>query len=323
MERDNLRWFGGPITHMHIRLPSEPNNVEDEENLQFTHKTAIHYLSRLYGNPNIRITDTAHALLSFRDLDNLRRPALESSENWKKRIIIQASLNTMQRVSEMKRLANDNIIIGIEADIIDNQGHLSLNNECLQQVDFTIASFHRFIWTIFSEKTHYSHDDLVSMYLGALDNSSVCVLGHTIRPSTKRVGSLQFEDFLPLIKKMKKKRIAYEINPLVDLSDEQESLNLQVIKECSRVGTPLIFGFDFHSTEDLEFLNNIPIGSDSSEGSSLDHIFSLNSDIHFRVFRRLIKNIQILKDLGVNKGQIVNSTDQKFDQWLRERKSIS
>ncbi len=322
MERGNLSWFGGPISHMHLRLPSEPNDAEGEENLQFTHETATYYLGKLYRNPNVRITDTAHALLSFRDLDNLRRPNLESAESWSNRIITQASVETLKRVSEMKKLANSNIIIGVEADIIDDQGHLSLDDECLQEIDFTIASFHRFIWTIFSERVYYSSEELINMYLGALDNPSVRVLGHPIRTSSKLIGPRKSEDFLPVLEKMKEKRVAYEINPLIDLSDEQQKLNLEVIKECSRVGTPLILGFDFHNMEDIDFLKDISLDNNAIEGLSLDYVFSRNADVHFGVFRRLIKNVGILKELGVGKEQIVNSSDQNFDQWINERKSL-
>ena len=304
---------------MHLRLPDE-RNLEGKENLQFTHETATYYLGRLYNNPKVRITDTAHALLSFRDLDNLSRPNSETTESWSDKIITKASTETLKRVLEMKRLANNNIIMGIEVDIIDNQGHLSLNDECLKEIDFTIASFHRFIWTIFSEKVYYSPEDLVSMYLGAIDNPSVCVLGHPIRPSSKLVGSLGFDDFLPVIDKMNEKRVAYEINIIADLSNKQQELNLKIIKECSQVGTPLILGFDFHNAGGVDFLEDISLDNSKIEEPNLNDIFCQNTNIHYRVFRRLIKNIHILEKLGVTREQIVNSSDQNFDQWLAKRK---
>jgi len=320
-ERDNLSWFNGPVTHVHLKLDGEAKEGNSGEDIQFTHDTALMYLRKLSNNPFVRITDTGHAMLSFNDIDNLKRPDNETLQEWRTKIINQASRETIRRVAEIRK-TESHIVVGVEADIIDSSGHLSLDDECLEKIDFTIASFHRFIWTVFSERTHYESDELINMYLGTLDNPSVSVLGHPIRSSSKRIGTIEFGDFVPVLHKMKEKKVAYEVDILANLSDESERLNLKVIKECSKLNVPVVFGIDFHSFENIGFVDNISSRNRTVDKQNLDNVFSQNRDVHFRIFRRLIKNIHTLQDLGVRRDQVVNSSDQVFDQWLKERKLL-
>lgn len=319
MESENLTWFNGPVTHAHLRSSHEVDDALATEIRQFTHEAALQYLSEFSKNPYLRITDTNHAMISFKDLDNLTRPDSEAKDTWREKIINQASEETLKRTTEIRNSSSNKIIIGVEADIIGDKGQLSLNDECLRQIDFTIASFHRFIWTIFSEKEHYSPEYLIKLYLGALDNPRVRVLGHPTRLSSKLLQPLKPGDFLPVIKKMKANGVAYEINILDDLTNKQTDLNFGVIQLCQKHESPLVFGLDFHHLRDIDFLKDLSLQSEIVE-SNFQASFEKNRQVHFRIFRRLIKNINVLKSLGVKKELVVNNNDQDFDRWLNSRR---
>jgi len=320
MLREELSWYRGPITHAHIRYPGEVDRISSGEILQFDHETALQYLKLLTGRSNLRITDTNHAMLSL-DVDNLEKPESESKEIWREKLINQASEETAKRIAEIRRRSNPNIIVGVEVDIIDSQGGLSLSDECLGGSDFTIASFHRYIWSVFSGRKHYQPEELIEMYMGTLDNPNVCVLGHPTNLSSKMVGVLKPEDYSPVIKKMTEKGVAYEISILKDLSRKDEELTRGVLRICGEKGTPLVLSTDFHNIPDLIEFGDLPGKEwvDVTE-ENLKDVFAQNAVIHYSILRRLIRNIDVLRGLDINEEQVVNSSDQRFDDWLNSRK---
>lgn len=182
MDRNELReWLGGPVTHTHLRSEADPNFFDGTERHQFTQEAALHYLRLLTGNPDARITDTNHALIDF-DVDNLDRPKSIPKEEWRNKIVAEASTGTLTRLAKVRQNPNaKNVIIGVEADIIDDEGGLSLNNDCLSQLDFTIASFHSFIWSAFSEEHDYTKQYLLKSYENVVKNPNVVVLGHATK----------------------------------------------------------------------------------------------------------------------------------------------
>ncbi len=322
MKNELLDWLNGPVTHLHIRHQSENQQTGSDEFRQFNHAMAIEYLRLLSGESDIRITDTNHAMLSFTDIDNLRRPETEDKEVFKSRLIKQASDETLKRIIEIKKENNSKVIVGIEADIIDDEGHLSLNEECLRELDYVVASFHRFIWSVFSEEKNYTVDYIVNLYLKVLDNPHVTVLGHPARPSARIIGQINAIDYLPILEKMHAKGVAFEVNVLNDLGADEEKVNRDVIKICVQLQVPLVFSLDFHAFSELEILKDLPIENQFSE-ENLSTVFKNNDQVHFRIFRRLFKNLSILKELGVEKEMVVNHSDQNFNQWLAARKEVA
>lgn len=322
MKNELLEWLHGPVTHLHIRHQSEGQQADSEEFRQFDHAIAIEYLRLLSGGKDIRITDTNHALLSFTDIDNLKRPEAEDKENFAARIIKQASEETLKRIAAIKAENNSGVIMGIEADIINDRGQLSLNEECLSQLDYVVASFHRFIWSVFSEEKTYTVNYIINLYLQVLDNPHVAVLGHPARPSNKLIGEITASDYLPVLEKMRTNGVAFEVNILNDLSADDEKVNRELIQMCVKLQVPLVVSLDFHELAELEMLKDLSMEHDLSE-ENLQTVFKQNGQAHFRIFRRLFKNLAILQQLGVEKEMIVNHSDENFNQWLAARKELA
>ncbi len=322
MKKENLQWLQGPVTHLHLRFPGEVDGTDPAEVRQFTHLTALQYLRLLSGESRMRVTDTNHALLTFDDLDNLHRPENEEKEAWIRNQVEIASKTTLQRIAEVKKANDPNVIVGIEADIIDDLGNLSLNEECLSKIEYVIASFHSFIWRIFTEEKRFTAQYLIGLYMATLDNPYVSVLGHPTRSSSKMIDQIQADDYRPLIKKMHEKGVAFEVNILHDLSSPEEELTREVVKLCVLYQTPLAVSLDFHHLREVDFLKGLSIDNEVSE-ADLELFLQKNGSVHFRMFRRLIKNITILKQLGVKKELVVNSSNENFNQWQQRRKELA
>lgn len=321
MKKENLTWLSGTIAHLHLRHNNEEKDVSPAELRQFTHAMALEYLHLLSGRDDIRITDTNHAMLVFSDLDNLKKPEDEDKQEWINRLTKQASDETLKRINEIREKKNSNLIVGIEADIVGDNGQLSLNEECLSQIDYVVASFHKFIRKVFSEEKLQTSESLIQAYLGVLDNPYVDVLGHSTRLSSDLENKVSIEDYRLVVEKMKEKGVTFEVNIFNDLRSSDEELTLGVVKLCIEYDVPLVMSLDFHQFQDINFLKNLPIEDEIAE-EDLELFFKENKDIHFRVFRRIIKNISILEDLGVKKEMVLNSSNEGFDDWLNKRKEL-
>jgi histidinol phosphatase-like PHP family hydrolase len=324
MSIENLSWFEGPFTHVHVRYPGERNEDSSWEVLQFDYDSALRYMQLLSGKTDIRITDTNHAIRPFDEIDLLNKPMSIDKDAWQEQIRKRASEEMEKRIAKIRSLSNPKIIVGVEVDIVDEQGELSLSDECLEKSDFTIASFHRFIWSIFSQEEHFTSEELIRFFEGALDNPHVFVLGHPTMPSSKMLGVLEPRDYSSVVEKMTEKGIAYEVPILCDLLGEQGKLTREVIGICGELGTPLVLSTDFHHLKDLDFLANVDIDNTPTEvaESDVETLFEFNRDVHYRIVRRLIRNIDALQSLGIKKDQVINSSDQRFDDWLNARKSL-
>lgn len=293
----------------------------NDEVRQFTHATALLYLDLLSGTQEMRLTDNNHAMLAH-FVDFLSRPEGADKEEWQQEVIRVASEATIARALEVKSQGQDRVIMGIEIDIIDDQGSLSLNEDALQHLDYVVASFHRFIWSIFSEQKYFTVDYLINLYLNAVDNPAISVLGHPTRALSKLLNPITPKDYRPLIEKMAKKKIAFEVNIFKDLASEGETLTREVVKICVENQTPITLSLDFHDLREIPFLNGLLIDGEVSE-ETMTEFFEKNTHVHYRIFRRLIKNIKILKQLGVDRSQVINANNKQFDTWLASRKELA
>lgn len=322
MKRENLEWLRGPVSHLHIRYPGEKDGtLSSSEPRQFTHTTALQYLELLSGDTEIKITDTNHAMLAL-DVDRLQRPENEGSKSWRDARVKEASDATSQRITKIREADNDKVVIGIEVDILDEKGSLSLDKMTLDQLDYVIVSFHRFIWSIVSDESYLTPEYLINLYMSVVDNEAVSVLGHSTRVSTKLLTAITSEDYLPLIERMSERGVAFEINVLNDLSSDEEKLTRGVIRLCVKYGTPIVLSLDFHHLHEVAILQGLSIDDEVTE-ANIDQIFRKNDQVHFRMLRRLISNVDILKQMGVTKDMVVNSSNQGFDSWLKKRKELT
>jgi len=132
------------------------------------------------------------------------------------------------------------LLAGIECDIKPD-GSLDLENDCLAQLDFVVASVH----SAFNQ----DREQMTARMLRALDNPFVDVLGHpTGRLILKREPYAC--DVPVLIDRAARNGVAIEINSQIDRLD----LNDTYARVATERGVPLVISSDAHSRRGLDAL---------------------------------------------------------------------
>lgn len=127
------------------------------------------------------------------------------------------------------------VLKGVEANIIDHEGHLDMPEEVLRKLDIVIASLH----DICIEPG--TREENTKALLNAMDNSYVDILGHTGNPA--------FEiDIDAVVTKAKEKDILIEINNSSFISSRPGSYEncLSIARKAKELGAKIIIGSDSH-----------------------------------------------------------------------------
>ena len=120
------------------------------------------------------------------------------------------------------------IIKGIEANLIDYEGRLDINEYIYGNVEFIVASMHGDCMPYGTE------EQITSAYLGVLDNPKVFVLGHTDSPD------FPF-DVEAVTKACKEKNVAIEFNASRFRSNRSiERLKHLILPTCAKNGCSII-----------------------------------------------------------------------------------
>ncbi len=321
--KEIINWLGGPVSHVHLRNEDQPAVFDIGEKHQFTTEAAVYYLENLTKNPDTRITDTNHALLDF-DIENIPKPEGLTDEQWKSFTIDLASQSVSEKLKALRQNPESSrIIAGIEVDIIGENGELSLDDGCLSGLDLVIASFHSFVREFFTGEKYYTKQYLMNAYMGAVLNPHVDALGHPTKLSSRVADTIFVEDYLLLLDLMAQRKVAMEINLFEDLESQENSLTLNVVSEAVRRGVPLILSSDFHHFEESDFAKDTNVYPGVVNKHNFEEVFRNNQDFHFRLFRRLAKNINTLNKIGVTPELIVNSSNENFDRWQNEKRVVA
>ncbi len=160
------------------------------------------------------------------------------------------------------------ILTGVEANIIDYQGSLDMEEELLKKVDYVIASTHRVCleWGSVEENT--------AAYIGAMKNPYVKIIGH---PDDIRYPV----DYEQLVQAAATEKVALEVNsgsfsPRTGRQGAQTTLP-EMLKYCKEYKVPIIVSSDAHMfdavgefTDALRLLEEIKFPEELVLNTSLD-----------------------------------------------------
>ena len=136
-----------------------------------------------------------------------------------------------------KEIEGVRVLKGCEANIINREGHLDLQDDLLAGLDYAIASLH--LPCISSGTARENTDCLIK----AMDNPKVCMIGH---PDDARY-PLEYER---LVSAAKEKGVLLEVNnsSLSPLSFRAGALEnvLTYLALCKQYQVPVILGTDSH-----------------------------------------------------------------------------
>ena len=135
-----------------------------------------------------------------------------------------------------KRLGIE-ILYGAEANILDNNGTLDLEDSILDKLDYTIASVHKPV------KKPGTIEENTAAYIRAMENPNVRILGHC--DDTKYP-----VDYLQLVRAAMKYNVLIEINDSSLRPDgyrgDTRFNDLMILNLCKHFHYPVIFGSDSH-----------------------------------------------------------------------------
>ncbi|MEF9990692.1 MAG: phosphatase [Romboutsia sp.] len=140
------------------------------------------------------------------------------------------------------------VLRGIEANIIDFDGNIDVEEDVLKNLDYAIASLHQ---PCLKSGTKEEHTRAI---LNIMDNPKVKIIGH-LDDSRYPV------DYEAVVKMAKEKNVLLEINnsslkPDSFRQGARENYNV-MLELCKKYGTRVVMGSDSHICYDIGKFNNV------------------------------------------------------------------
>lgn len=132
------------------------------------------------------------------------------------------------------------MLYGAEVNILDGEGHLDLDNEILEKLDYVIASMHR---PVIKPGTA---EENTRAYIAAMKNPHVCILGHC--------DDTKFPvDYEKIIKAAMEYHVLLEINESSLRPDgyrgDTRFNDLMILNLCKHFQHPVLLSSDSHGPE--------------------------------------------------------------------------
>ena len=134
------------------------------------------------------------------------------------------------------------LLLGVELNILDIDGHLDLNDELLGELDYAIASMHA---------QNYNSGTIAentSAYLNAMTHPCVKVLGHCDNPAFP-------VDYETLAVGAKENGVIFEINEAslapYGYRGDTRANNQEILKYCMKYEIPIVLSSDSHGVEHI------------------------------------------------------------------------
>jgi len=320
--KERLGDFISVPVHVHARLGSlhstsaELKAESEIHDSSFSLEAAFHY-SRYFFGENCLLTDTDHPFHVCAANGNLKQTAFDPGNL--ERTIKTMSDGIASRANIVRERFNGQVLTGVEADIIDDEGRLDVTSEVLSELDIVIASLHYDIWKYSNDGKKVSLQEYVDSLKGAVSNPNVDVLGHPFSElQLYHEGIVDFDLWDPLFDLMVREDVLLEVNllsfrPGGRFNNEGRK---KLLKRARERKVMFCVGLDFHGLDRYGIVDSSVV----SDAKDAEDSFQSNLGItHFRVLLSVARVQKELLNLGINSSRIVNSDRQDFLNWLRER----
>lgn len=335
MEDKVFTWTGGAFVHNHFRLDDLVDERTSEEispematylkrytDGSFSLRAITAYLNEMFDEEML-ITDTQHPSYvldenydNFEDEDKVQF----FKESAREKTIDLLTTCILERANVIKQTSDlPHVLSGVEADILSNRGDLTVRDDALKQLDFVTASFHSSIWHAAGHESARNGTEFIDMYHYVVENKNVDMLSH---PSYYVPDDIKTKmtpgDWSELLQNMKDANVAYEIN--LDstnlLYNKGRNLDRGILMEALKIRTPLMIGFDFHYMSDWGVHPSPKLILDPEEAKKLFEEHASNGGAS-KLLARVLGNICALEQIGLHPHDILNSSKDKFLQWLQ------
>lgn len=336
MQNEIYEWVGGAFVHNHFRIDaliaSLPPELIDSEMKEYMYRyndgtfsleAITIYLENIFKQ-KVLITDTQHPsyVLSadYDDLEDVDKVKFFNKE------VVEATVDLLTKcILERRRIINQfehlsHVLSGVEVDILDAKGTLTVQNVGLASLDYVTASLHSSIWYAAGNE-EMNLATCMEMYNHVADNPNVDTISHPTFYLPKDLKlRMKAKDWQELFVHMKSTGVAFEINldsTKLTYDAEGNNLDRELVIQAMKFGVPIVIGFDFHDIASWGGYPSPKLLVGEAEIRRLFQIHLDNGSID-KLLARVMGNIYALKEMGIKPSNIMNSTQTLFKYWLTE-----
>lgn len=132
------------------------------------------------------------------------------------------------------------LMYGIELNILDEEGHVDLEEELLEKLDYAIASMHAFNYRPGTRKAN------TNAFLNVMKNPHVKILGHCDNPNYQ-------VDYDAIAACARENGVLLEINEAslapYSYRGDTRANNLEILRCCAKYQVPILLGSDSHGSD--------------------------------------------------------------------------
>lgn len=226
-------------------------------------------------------------------------------------------------VNDINEWSKTKVLLGIEADIISEDGTLDIDNETLSMIDILIVSYHRMTDTNFAsyfgftKKTEEAKRKCTNAFINAIRKYPVSIVAH--------LDSILTTDLYEIGK------VCNERGTLVEINNRHVKWNDKQMEDLIASGCMFVVSSDAHSREKvgnvdraLEFIRKYDIPSErvanveftEEEKSEEDRNFSVYQSIYEQIAKSRIEKESVLDNR--RKTEFTGNLSSEMENELRK-----
>ena len=226
-------------------------------------------------------------------------------------------------IDEINKWSKTKVLLGVEADIISEDGRLDIDEDTLQIIDILVVGYHRLIKTDFAnyfggqKKTKEAKEKATNAFINAINKYPVTIVSH--------LDSILTTDLYRIGKACADKGVMVEINNRHCKWTEEQ------VNELVASGCMFVVSSDAHRSEDVGNVNralaivkkyNIPL--DMIANIQLEDFEKTDEDVELEEYYSLYlakKKAKEEKEAALEekkKTQFTNSLSEEMESKLRE-----
>ncbi|MBS3815861.1 MAG: PHP domain-containing protein, partial [Hadesarchaea archaeon] len=162
--------------------------------------------------------------------------------------ILPGDIDSMlSEVGIIKRDAEIPVFLGVEANIVNQNGDIDISNDVLSELDIVLGGVHDLTYS--ARDSGVIAENYYESIMNAIERQEIDVLAHPFWLHEDLSPYLSQDDLKSFAK------LAVETDTAIELNAKYEVPSIRVIKTCLREGVKLSFGTDAHIPEEVGNLN--------------------------------------------------------------------
>lgn len=208
-----------------------------------------------------------------------------------------------QIVDEINEWSKTKVLLGVEADIISEDGTLDIDNDSLALLDILIVGYHKLIPTDFAnffgktKKTAVAIKRCTNAFINAINRYPVTIISHLDSILTTNLYEIG--------------KACYENNVLIEINNRHTKWNEKQMNELIDSGCMFVLSSDAHSREHvgdvdkaMEFITKYNIPSERIANVEFEENEKSEADKMYTVYKSVYEQLDSTKQKRQNEAEI-------------------